>query len=153
MVASFHTHAEVATTSEEDSEAEHDDASDDCEHQEAEVDRDLYPGFFQICRICLPHDNSYPAKHGRRAPGVIATAALLDQPHTVANRPCKAPSSPRSTPPLSRSKTQLSSSAGSRQQQAFNEPGPHPRSHGSKASLASCRGSAFHLGFFGRSAV
>ena len=38
MVASFQTHAEVAssTTSEEDSEAEHDDAS---EHQEREDDR------------------------------------------------------------------------------------------------------------------
>lgn len=39
MVASFHTHAEVATTSEEDSEAEHNDASDDYEHQEGEDDR------------------------------------------------------------------------------------------------------------------
>lgn len=39
MVASFHTHAEVATTSEEDSEVEHDDANDDYEHQEREHDR------------------------------------------------------------------------------------------------------------------
>ncbi|CAL8356066.1 unnamed protein product, partial [Boreogadus saida] len=40
MVASFQTHAEVtsSTTSEEDSEAEHDDASDDYEHQEREDD-------------------------------------------------------------------------------------------------------------------
>lgn len=41
MVASFqsHTHAEVATTSEEDSEAEHDDANDD--DQEGEDDRSV----------------------------------------------------------------------------------------------------------------
>ncbi|RXN16698.1 zinc finger BED domain-containing 4-like protein [Labeo rohita] len=39
MVASFHTHAEVATTSEEDSEAEHDDANNDYEHQEGKDDR------------------------------------------------------------------------------------------------------------------
>ncbi|KAK9962587.1 hypothetical protein ABG768_007944 [Culter alburnus] len=38
MVASFHTHAEVATTSEEDSEAERDDANDDYEHQKGEED-------------------------------------------------------------------------------------------------------------------
>ncbi|XP_060797780.1 zinc finger BED domain-containing protein 4-like [Neoarius graeffei] len=36
MVASFHTHAEVATTSEEDSDAEPDNASDDNEQQEGE---------------------------------------------------------------------------------------------------------------------
>lgn len=36
MVASFHTHAEVATTSEEDSDAEPDNASDDDEQQEGE---------------------------------------------------------------------------------------------------------------------
>nr|XP_055070466.1 uncharacterized protein LOC129451409 [Misgurnus anguillicaudatus] len=36
MVASFHTHAEVATTSEEDSEVEHDNANDEYEHQEGE---------------------------------------------------------------------------------------------------------------------
>lgn len=36
MVASFHTHAEVATTSEEESEAEH---GDDYEQQEGDDDR------------------------------------------------------------------------------------------------------------------
>jgi len=36
MVASFHTHAEVAISSEEDSEAEHD---DDNEHEEGEDNR------------------------------------------------------------------------------------------------------------------
>ncbi|XP_042626497.1 uncharacterized protein LOC109107599 [Cyprinus carpio] len=54
------------------------------------VQRIPIPWIFQICCICQPHDNSYPAKHGRRAPGFIAIAALLNQPHAVANRPCKA---------------------------------------------------------------
>ncbi|RXN15508.1 hypothetical protein ROHU_017564 [Labeo rohita] len=41
----------------------------------------------------------------------------------AASRSSKAPNSPRSTPLLSRTRS------GSPQQQAFNEPGPHPSSH------------------------
>ncbi len=81
-------------------------------------------GIFRSFRsICRPQDRLFLflfifTRHGRQAPGFVTTADFRSTSHTH-------------------------SSAGRRtQQQAFNEPGPRPSFHRSKAPLASRFGSS-----------